>query len=137
VEEIVAGAAAPNGGFRAWLAPAAMSLAVLATATSIDRRHRERRPVMIALGLSSYSLYMTHIFVQTLFGGVEGGGAVERLGVGSAPGAVQAAFVVVVIAACVAVGHACYLVVEEPSRVWLRRRLVPGTSATPVEAQSG
>lgn len=121
-------------GIAAWLTPPLLCLVVAIASLSVPRRLSGRRPIMVTLGLASYSLYMVHTFFFMVAGGTEGGGVAERLGIDSAPAFIQAAYALAAVFGCVVAAVLMYHWVEEPSRKFLRR-LVPRAGTTPVEAR--
>jgi exopolysaccharide production protein ExoZ len=86
---------------------------ILAGALSLERLDPRIPRLMLALGASSYSLYLAHPFVMAAFGKAW---AILRLS--SIPPIVPG-----VIAFCLAlaVGHGVFLVVEKPLTEWLKR----------------
>lgn len=98
------------------------------------------RPRVVALGLSSYSLYMTHWLVFTVMGVVPGvtvGPSVaERLGVVQWGLPARLLYCVGTIILCYAIAHWCWRLVEEPARRALRRATSGRAGEVPVEERS-
>ncbi len=97
-------------------------------------------PRVVGLGLSSYSLYMTHWLVFTVMGVVPGitvGPSVaERLGVAQWPLPARLIYCVGTIALCYVIAHLCWRLVEEPARRALRRVTLGRAGELPVEERS-
>jgi exopolysaccharide production protein ExoZ len=96
--------------FLLWGVPAAL---VVAGAVFMERARPGRTaPLLLALGNSSYSLYLSHGFTQPTVGR-----AWSMLGLGVLPGEV---FVVVCVAASAVVGWLSYVAIEKPLTRWLQ-----------------
>jgi peptidoglycan/LPS O-acetylase OafA/YrhL len=95
------------------------------------------RPTLIKLGLSSYSLYMTHWFVFSVFGvlpGIDVGETLaDRFEIAQQPLGARVLFCLAALAACYLVAQLCWRFIEEPSRRGLRRRLASSRGELPVE----
>jgi peptidoglycan/LPS O-acetylase OafA/YrhL len=92
---------------------------------------------VVQLGLSSYSLYMTHWFVFCVFGVVPGidigVNLAEKFSIADQSLIVRSIFCLVAIATCYGAAHLCWRLVEEPSRRTLRRVLSTNAAQIPVE----
>jgi peptidoglycan/LPS O-acetylase OafA/YrhL len=98
------------------------------------------RPTLIKLGLSSYSLYMTHWFVFSVFGVLPGFDVGETLAdkfeIAQQPLGVRVLFCLAALATCYVVAQLCWRFIEEPSRRGLRRRFASSRGDLPVEERS-
>jgi exopolysaccharide production protein ExoZ len=97
------------------------SCAILGGAVSLERFDLRLPKILLALGASSYSLYLVHPLVLPAFGKVW-----SSLHLASLPAIVPGALA---FAGALAVAHAVYLWVERPLTEWLktrsRRRTLP------------
>jgi peptidoglycan/LPS O-acetylase OafA/YrhL len=96
----------------------------------------EHRQV-VQLGLSSYSLYMTHWFVFSLLGVIPGvpvrASLAGRLDILGAPLVARCLYCLGALVVAYAVAYWCWKFVEEPSRRRLRAALVAGLHESSVE----
>ena len=92
---------------------------------------------VVQLGLSSYSLYMTHWFVFCVCGVVPGidigVNLAEKFSIADQSLIVRSIFCLAAIATCYGAAHLCWRLVEEPSRRTLRRVLSTNAAQIPVE----
>ena len=95
------------------------------------------RPTLIKLGLSSYSLYMTHWFVLSVFGVLPvidvGETLADRLEIAQQPLGARVLFCLAALATCYLVAQLCWRFIEEPARRGLRRRFASSRGELPVE----
>lgn len=122
---------------RTWLLSPVLVLLVAVTGLGGTFFGWLERPLMIRLGLSSYSLYMTHWFVFSVFGVVPGltiGPTLAReLNISEQGMLARILFCVAAVAMCYIVAYLCWRFIEEPSRRGLRRRFAGSRGELPVE----
>jgi exopolysaccharide production protein ExoZ len=88
----------------------------------VIERNKKPEPIewLKFLGDASYSIYLTHIITIEVFKYVFSKLGLERWGSSVTQ---QSVMYLITLAACMAVGIACYKLVEEPMHNWMRRRV--------------